>query len=371
VVAPPSFIRDGGKYSLISGDFSIRPKLDVKDILPILGNREIVTERKPTIPRRAIAMLKGKKDKEYSTRSHFDESLIASLINAGLTFESVLELFENNETSGKYHEIKKTKNSKAALHYLRKSYTEAQQWTQSHESRARQIAKSAIAWAESRAWQGRTGAVDQLIYLAHANIAYKAGRLTFAASCRDLAELAGIGKTTATRATWRLCNSGLLVPDKKAVFDNANVYQLGDLDKLGHSPNSSFVRKCPTMSNHDVFRFSGLGKSAGQVWHVLQEHPASIDELAEITGRHFKTIERATDNMRKLNDPLTGEYLPMVASDDGKIFRSLPVDLDRIAHAVGTAGTGERQRKEHARDRRLHGRGLERGNDKQGNHKQR
>jgi hypothetical protein len=370
VVAPPSVISDGNKYQLISGDFSFRPIVEVKDILPILGNHEIKDKSKPSIPRRAAAMLKGKADKAYSTRSHFDESLIASLINSGHTFESVLELFENNETSGKYHELKKIKGNKAALHYLSKSYTEAQKWTQSHESKARRIAKSAITWAESTPWRGRTGAVDQLIYLAHATISHKAGRLIYAASCRDLAELAGIGKTTATRATWRLCKSGLLVPDKKAVADSANLFKLGNLDIVGHSPISPTVRKCPTMSNHDVFRHNGLGKSAGQVWQVLQEHTANFDELTEITGRHSKTIERALVRMSKLADPLTGEYLPMVASDDGETYYPLPVDLDRIAHAIGTAGKGERQRKEHARERRLHQRSLALGQKSSESHSQ-
>jgi hypothetical protein len=360
VVAPPSLISDGGGYSLVSGDYSIRPELAVKDILPILGNRETVTERKPTLSRKALALLHGKNIDSYSSRSEAEQSLIASMVNAGFTFGEVLALFNRHPCAGKYAELK-TKNSKNAERWLSKSFYKAAQWVTTHESKARQVAKSAIAWAESTAWKGRTGAVDQLIYLAHANIAYRAGRLTFAASCRDLAELAGIGKTTATRATWRLCDSGLLVPDKKAVADSANIYQLSDLDKMGHSLSTSFVRKCPTMSNHDVFRFGGLGKSAGQVWQVLQEHPASIDELAEVTGRHKKTIERVIDRMSKLADPLTGESLPMVASDDGKIYHPLPVDLDRVAHAVGTAGTGERQRKEHAKERRLHARSLERG----------
>ena len=46
VVAPPSVITEGS-YQLISGDFQIRPKLEVKDILPILGNCEIESEKKP------------------------------------------------------------------------------------------------------------------------------------------------------------------------------------------------------------------------------------------------------------------------------------------------------------------------------------
>jgi bifunctional DNA primase/polymerase-like protein len=360
VVAPPSVIIDGGKYALISGDFSIRPELEVKDIFPILCNHETVTERKPTLSRKAVALLHGRNIDSYSSRSEAEQSLIASMVNAGFSFGEVLDLFNRYPCAGKYAELK-AKNAKNAERWLLKSYNEAEQWTKTHESKARQAAKSAIAWAESTAWQGRTGAVDQLIYLAHANIAYKAGRLIYAASCRDLAELAGISHMTATRATWRLCKSGLLVPDKKAVADSANNFQLGNLDIPLHSLSTSFVRKCNTTSNHDVFRHRGLGKSAGQVWQALQEHPATIAELAKITGRHVKTVKRVIHRMAKLTHPLTGEYMPMVASDDGETYYSLSVVLSQVAHAVGTAGAGERQRKEHTKDRRTHARELERG----------
>lgn len=360
VVAPPSFTTEGS-YLLLSGDYSIRPALKAQDVLPLLGNREISSADNKSLPRRAIALLKGKQDKVYASRSHHDASLIASLINAGYSFEEVLELFEKNETSGKYHELKKTNGSKAAIHYVSKSYSEAEQWTQSHESKARQTANSAIKWAESTPWQGRTGAIDQLIYLAHATIAHKAGRLTYVASCRDLAELAGIGKTTATRATWRLCKSGLIVLSKKAIADSANIFQLGSLDNTGHSPRTPNVRKCPTTSNHDVFRHNGLGKSAGQVWKALSENPATLKELAKITGRHIKTIKSAVLRMTNLANPLTGECLPMVTSADGKTWRAVEVDLDLIARIIGTAGTGEKQKRRHAHERYLHTSSLENG----------
>lgn len=362
VVAPPSILQDGSGYQLRSGDFSIRPILEVKDVLPILGNREIENEIKPALSRKARALLHGKKEliEDYSSRSEAEEALIASLVNAGLTFAEVLELFNRNPCAGKYAEFK-IRNPKNAERWLIHSYNEAEKWTKKHESKARHFAKSAITWAESKAWEGRTGAVDQLIYLAHANISYKAGRLHYAAACRDLVDMAGVGRTTASRSTWRLLKTGLLVPDKSAVFDNANTYQLGSLDKVGHSLNTSIVRKCPTLSNHDIFRYKGLGKSAGQIYAILQDTPASIEELAEMTGRHIKTIKRNLERMAKLADKLTGEYLPMVASDDGEIYRPLPVNLDRIAHVIGTAGKGREQRKEHAKERRLHRRSLEDG----------
>jgi predicted transcriptional regulator len=200
-----------------------------------------------------------------------------------------------------------------------------------------------------------------LIYIAHANIAYNAGCLVYAASCRDLAERAGVSHTTATRSTWRLVDKGLLIPNKKAVADCSNVFQLGNLDIPLHFPRTPSVRKCNTLFDHDAFRYAGLGKSAGQVWSQLQEHPKSIDELVKATGRHPKTIERAIDRMSNLADPLTGEFLPMVASEDGVTYHALPVDLDRIARAVGTAGTGERQHIEHAKERRIHSMSLLRG----------
>jgi len=369
VAAPPSVLSDGGGYQLISGDFQIRPTLEVKDILPILGNRETTTASKPTLSRKALALLHGKGIDTYSSRSEAEQSLIVSMANVGLTFWEVLDFFNRYPCAGKYADLK-ARNAKNAERWLSKSFNEAMQWTKTHESKARQLAKSAIEWAEGKAWQGRTGANDRLIYLAHANISYKAGRFNYAAACRDLADMAGVSHMTATRSTWRLCKSGLLIPDKKAVADSANIYQLGSLDTPLHSLSTSIVRKCNTMS-HDVFRYGGLGKSAGEVYTALQENHATVDELAEITGRHKKTVRRVLDRMAKLADLLTGEYLPMVASDDGKIYHSLPVDLDRIAHAVGTAGRGEKQKRDHAIERRLHARGLERGRDKQGNHKQR
>lgn len=364
VVAPPSVLRDGSHYQLISGDFSTRPALEVKDLLPLLGNREITNESKPALSRKARALLHGNQDAiaNYKSRSEAEQALIASMVNVRLSFEEILNYFNRNPCAGKYAELK-AKNPKNAKHWLMHSYKEAEKWTKQNESKTRIITKSAIEWAENKAWEGRTGAVDQLIYLAHATIAHKAGRLSYAAACRDLADMAGVGRSTASRSTWRLCKSGLLVLDKNAIADNANTYQLGNLDKVGHSLRASFVRKCPTLSDHDVFRYRGLGKSAGQIYAVLQDNPASIEELVAATGRHIKTIKRNLDRMAKLTDKLTGEYLPMVASDANQIYYLLPIDLNRIAHAVGTAGKGRNQRKEHAKERRFHRALLEKFRD--------
>lgn len=354
VVAPPSVIKDGGGYTLISGSFASLPNLDLIDVLKIVSNQENQETPKRNIPRKAVTMLNGKGFDAYKTKSEAEQALITILINAGFAFTNVLDLFNRHPCAGKYAEMK-AQNANSAEYWLSRSYNEAAQWATTHESKARKTARAAIEWAESNPWPGRTGAVDRLIFLAHAEIAFKAGRLTYAAACRDLAERAGVSRMTATNASHRLCNIGLIALDSPATVDSANTYQLERLDKLGHSLKAPTVRKCQGLSaSHDVFRFGGLGKSAGQVWQVLQEAPATVEELATQTGRHKKTIERALARMVNITDPLTGEYLPMIASADGDTWHALPVDLDHIAQVIGTAGAGEKQKQVHQKERQIH-----------------
>lgn len=366
IAAPPSKVNDG-TYELISGNFANLPSLALVDVLPILGNQENnATPTRPKPSRKAMALLHGKGLDAYHSRSEAEQALLASLANKGFEFADVLDLFNLYPCAGKYQELK-AKNARKAERWLQHSFGEAAEWVKNHESNARQTVEAAIAWAEARAWPGRTGAVDRLIFLAHMQIAYQAGRLTWAAACRTLAEQMGVSHMTATRATHRLYKTGLIELDKPAIVDCANLYRLGTgLDKELHSPTSPSVRKCNSLSaNHDVFRYSGLGKSASEIWQALQGTPATIEELAEITGRQTKTIIRALKRMAKLVDPLTGEVLPMVTSDDGKTWRALPADLDQIAHAIGTAGIGQRQKELHAKERQAQQKALLQGRQHQ------
>lgn len=354
VAAPPSILNDGSGYTLLNGNFARLPSIALNDALQIIDNQENEKPPKRTLPRKAVAMLNGKGLEGYRTKSEAEQALITSLINAGFAFTDVLDLFNRHPCAGKYAELK-VQNARDAEYWLSRSYSEAAQWAATHESKARKTARAAIEWADSNPWPGRTGAVDRLIFLAHAEIAFKAGRLTYAAACRDLAEWAGVSRMTATNANHRLCKLGLLALDTPATVDSANIYRLEQLDKLGHSLKAPTVRKCQGLSaSHDVFRFNGLGKSAGQIWQVLEESPATVNELTAQTGRHKKTIERALARMVNIIDPLTGEYLPMVASDGGETWHALKVDLNHIAHILGTAGAGEKQKQLHQKERKIH-----------------
>ena len=358
VVAPPSLLSIG-TYRLIDGDIEHIPIIVARDILPVLAkpyadkcNHE-EKRRKPS--RFALRLLHGYGVENYPSRSEAEQALLVSLINKGFSFEEALDLFNRYPCAGKYSELRK-ENTYNARRWLNHSYSEAKQWANRNESYGRRNAREAITWAESIPWPGKTGSVDRLVFIAHAQISYRVGQTSYTASSRELGELAGVSFRTASLASIRLCNKGLLVLETPAVAEYANIYRMNfDQNKLSHFPISPTVRKCESeYANHDVFRYGGLGKSAAEIWGMLSNCPSTINQLAENTGRHITTIKRCLDRMVNLVDTFTGEPIPMVATDDDFTFHALPVDLNRIAVVIGTAGIGEHQREMHIQERILH-----------------
>jgi hypothetical protein len=372
--APPSEI-DGRVYRLTAGDWRQLPPIEARDILPILANQDTTataTLATPTISRKAWALLQGKGS--YASRSEAEQAIIASLVNTGHDFDSVLSLFIRFPCAGKFSETY-AKHPKRAMQWLKHSFDEARQWTSTRTFNGKRIAEQAIVWAESRAWPGRTGTIDKVVFIAHATLANRAGRIEYAAACRDLAELASVSHETATRATHRLIDAGLLALEKTATVTLANTYRL----KLPTAQsltltNYSIVSKCQTLrqTQHDAFRARGLGKSAGEVWGALQQGGAyvplrgcTIAELAGRTGRHEDTVTRALERMAHIVDGATDEVVSMVERDGSKWRACNEVDLDAIARMVGTHGASERQRKQHAEERAKRRTLFERGKQRE------
>lgn len=363
VTAPPSQVGNS-VYTLLAGNYHQLPRVALVDVLPILGNKDVSqvpADGLPSVPRRAMALLNGRNVENFRSRSEAEQSLIASLVNAGHPFESVLDLFLRYPCAGKFAELYRRSESNA-IRWLRHSYDEAVAWTSKTDSKTRQVIAAMREWAESRPWPGRTGATDRAVFIAHCQIAYRAGRLVYAAACRDLAEAAGVNHMTARNATRRLIEANLLSLVNPATVEYANVYQLvtgGHRYTLPATPN---VWECISMSS-DVFRFQGLGKSASEVWAALQNGPATEQELVEATGRSIKTVKRVLARMSDLADTVTGEFIPMVEKIDGRWSAIEGVDLDHVALVVGTAGAGERQQERHRQERRAHRRMLGRWRD--------
>ena len=118
------------------------------------------------------------------------------------------------------------KVTKAAIQWLQGSFEAALKFSTSSESRPRQLAKPAIEWAKSRPWIGKTGQYDKMVYIAHATIAYRAGRLEYGVAARDLASMTALSPEACLSATERLCSIGLITPVKSWAASLSNTYRL-------------------------------------------------------------------------------------------------------------------------------------------------
>lgn len=223
VVAPPSAV--GNPYQLIAGDFRQIPQIAVPDLVPIAGKLTPAENSGKNISRLAWRLLAGDVGDGYPSRSEADQALITSLVNTGHGYEDILHLFQTYPTSGKFNQLWE-RNPRQATGYLKHSFERGKTWSTNNVSPGRQLGKKVIQWASSRPWPGRTGVADRNVLLAHAKIAEECGKVVYAASSRDLAELAGCTHRTASHATKRLIEAGLIRLEVPATASLAAKYSL-------------------------------------------------------------------------------------------------------------------------------------------------
>ncbi len=351
VLAPPSVHPGGGLYAFTQQPATIFTLSDLDALLPWLRLEPAPPSR--NIPRLARRLLRGDPEamNRYESRSEAEAAICAALVNAGFEFSDALRLFRSHSGPGKFRE-RYAEDPADATRYLALTWHSAQEFVQANPSEATRLAQDLRRWAMSRPWPGRTGSTDRAVYLAHLAIVKKCGRETYAASVRELAELAGVSARTAGKATRRLIKAGVLALVQEATPTLAARYRVvADVapdDAKVHTTLTPHVRECEVMYiSHDAFRWAGLGKSGAEVWEKLQtEEEATEKGLAEMTGRCKTTVRRRLVQMFSLGlvEPLGDGWWKAVPS----------VDLDELAGLLGTAGKGEHERQKHARQRALH-----------------
>jgi DNA-binding transcriptional ArsR family regulator len=208
------------------------------------------------------------------------------------------------------------------------------------------MARVRDAAAGSR-WKGKGGASDYVTLLAHIEIAQEKGKLNYHAGVRDVAQYAGLGRATVSRANRRLRESGWLrlVKGRADRWDGrAFEWELcipETCDAIGTliSPTGGCVESVPVTSS-DIWRWKGrgdgggLGKTAYRVWSACRLSPLTTAELAEHFGVTVRTTERHLEALRE-HDLV--EKLP-----DGRWEASDP-DHESLARMLGVLGQGERQ----------------------------
>lgn len=367
VVAPPSEV-GGRPYELIRGDIRQLPILRWKDLRCLIGHSDTsvpvsdeyywVERNGIVIPRLADEILQGHlPDKYDGNRSDAEQAAILSMINAGFSRAEIVNMFLERAERGKFRE-KYAKNPEQGMQYLKRSIDAGFRFA-AHQSDDRKIAQRNLDWINTVPWCGRSGSSERAVYMAHCTIAYKAGKLEYHASARDLSEMANVSKDTAARVNKKLIKKGLVELVYRGDDTLASIYRLpaqdsADNDTLFPPPFCVGVYHYP---QHDAFARLGLGKSAAEVYYALIIDGAMrISEIARKTGRHPETVRLALRRMSNITHPFTGEVLSIVRYDD-PFWIAIPVsedNLNNIAEVLGTQGISEERKKRHQYERDIH-----------------
>lgn len=298
-------------------------------------------------------------------RSEIEGGIVYRAVGIGWTFPDVYELFRRHAADGsKFREKLVSGHAEA---YLRLHYDSAQKKiVESMTARERAVNRALHALRSRNPFSGRSAATDRAVLTALLEISREAGRAEISPGVRRIAERAGF----AFRATWealgRLEELGLIHSRREesgALGFNVKRNHLstwfervlGRDIEAGESGRN--IVAPASKGSHDAFRAGALGKDGPELLGFLRE-TIPLPFTRKAFPQHFSTMY-----LRRVL-PILEEagILVQVRAEAPKrrgrpeIFYQLtrplfPSDLDRIAQAAGTAGTGERQRARHARER--------------------
>ena len=365
VVAPGSIHPSGARYKWANDGAEILRC----DGLPGIPWQYIQRDR---LPRLAAAIMRGDERvlKRYATRSEVDWALILSLVNAGASFERVRALYLASKHEKHLDPSRRDFERRLMAEYLRAK----EQGNRADYTQARKMAEDVKAWALSEEFKGtspRTRETDRRVLIAHCDRAIKAGKHEWHLSLRDVMQAAQVGLMTASRATQRLINAGLLKrsDEQKRVGEYAQAYGWGDdvppaihlhtqgggvckciVGEADYAAHPAFEH-CGRRSNakrsaERIFQAlvelrkdarrgqdrkpHGLGRYAGRIFQVLVNvGEATAEQLVTLSGCTRATTYRYLKLMLKLQ--LVG-YDPLIKG----VWWACPEELDRVARDLKT-----------------------------------
>jgi len=361
VVAPPSLLETGQLY-LFREELKEIPFLELEQIP--FKSRERITpgtdlirtesgilipydERPHGIPMRLFQALDGNKG-EYSSRSEADQALITYCVNNGWTAENIIYLFEVHATK----ETKFKEKGKHGYSYLKTCYSNAVEYLTNNRTAIDRQLDALTLWTENKDnWKGRTALTDQAVFQAFLQIARRTGKVSdIYASIREIAEAAGIGKNTASKALERIPFLKLLRKDidcfKPAVWSIETPKQI-----LSSVPKRDIPSQSPCIKgfelNHDLFRLHGIGKNGRSILASLNSKEwRTLKEIIALTNFPRRTVHRKLERMQAVG------LIEIKAHLNGRLFRRIEnADLDKAAEILGTAGTLKRQKAKHKIER--------------------
>jgi predicted transcriptional regulator len=201
-----------------------------------------------------------------------------------------------------------------------------------------------------------TQATDTKLMDALLKIAGQAHKVTFDASIRVLAEMAGISTATVPKGLSRLSDAGYLARCKPSQRKSGNAarYRVTlPQDKVDTHEHRGVGGACTHRNGEyvstlsildpadDVWRYKGLG-CCRPTYEVLLNGPLTLEDLVTISCRSDRTITR---HLKKLSI-----YGLTERKSNGQ-WVAFERPLDEVAVELGTKGVGERQSERHRLER--------------------
>jgi DNA-binding CsgD family transcriptional regulator len=299
----------------------------------------------------------------YNSRSEVIQAIALAAVNRQYSEEwlSAVLLNPQNRAGEKVQRMEEAE----ARRYLAKSHRKAQAYAAAHPAFGhRGEAVAAIIEKIDRAANtmllsvgpGQAGATDYSLLAAHLAIARRVGSLAYGASDREVAELAGVSRSTVVKSHKRLIKHSVFLKrirrpavgitttsrwrirlPAESVVGATNPALRGGVRPTGKADH--------TAPGDDTWRRGwGLGKSKYRIWSLLGT-PKTPAELAAKLNIKVRSI---WDHLWMLEDQ------GVCARDgDGCWHRRCDVDLDAVAKRLGIAGEGARQRAHHEYEREI------------------
>jgi len=356
VVAPGSIHPSGTRYKWANEG---APIIRCDKPLPGIPWQYVQRDR---LPRLAAAIMRGDERviKRYATRSEVDWALILSLTNAGASFERIRACYIASKHEKHLDPSRRDFEKRLLAEYLRAK----EQGNSADYTQAREKAERIKAWALSADFVGtspRTREVDRRVLVAHAERAMKAGKSEWHLSLRDVMQAAQVGLMTASRATQRLINAGLLKSsERRSVGEYAQAYGWGKAVSPTihlHTPGG-IVSKCTVgdtlnYAAHPAFEHRGLGRYAGRIFETLaRQGEATAKQLVALSGCTRATTKHYLKLMLELQ---------LVGHDPSRgVWWACPERLDDVARDLETHYVPAERRARIERDRSKFRRRLKR-----------
>ncbi len=388
VVAPPSLV-DETRYTFEFGSpeaLQQLPAVQWADLAALHPTTLLATERLDVLPVRLVrrdapgsalellALLRtarrGQRIRSYRTRSEVEAAVVTALASAGWGYSEIEALFETWQP-GHYRDACKHAEAHPASEFCpsRRRYL-WRTWAKVLGYLAGTPERAVLADWYQRAlalpWPGRTGALEQAVYLGVAAIGWQFSSFDVYASLRDIAEHAGASVQGVSNAIRRLNERGLLIAlGRAAPPHSTKQYQISEPQTHQQRAGRETTHTCelcpsfphaPGMSafasvSGELWGQDALGRSAGLVYARLDAAPRSIKELSVLTGKNRDTV---SDALRRL----ATENLA-AKSSQGWIVG--PAKLGDVAQQHGVDGKARLRRERHQRQREAYQQGVAEG----------